>query len=1561
MQQAAELLAPASILGPFGERPESPNTAAVEQARQFESVESVEPVKSVEPIESLRAPGAEPASMAGASKAPDVEPRDIEPGAALVAVPEQTPATPAPAPAPAVKKSGGGGGAPAPEAGAIDVDAPVLLDDGDADADADDQGPPDQIEAEETDVQDAEPDDGAPPGEDDAPADDAGDDDDLSDADDADPDADPDPRPVAEQLAAELPVAPDYAPSGGGGGAAIVDPPEPAPVEVAGDAPAAGLGKLTGKRADVVANALGGMGESVKAAVGQKRAALKAAPPTSKSLTGPKEAAQTPKGDAPLPDKAAPVEAGADVPTPEPQAVPAPSAPPAAERVKTPPIKGGRDGGKLDKADVAKMEAGLDALPTSDPALIIDVGPPPPVQLAGNADPVAAKKSKGQLDAQLAHLKQSGHRDVAANRPNESIPTEIPDTTLTATIPETSSEGGADLSSLQADGTLGKMAAEIEPDTIDTAIGKAQGDLAEKKKAQADEEQQLRLDAKNSVDKLHADAQADQKKQRAEAKKVIGQARAEWKKALDKTHSDAKFKADKELQAGLKAVSKKKADAENEAKNHLKEGDKKAAEARREGEKKAQAHKKNGKKQKKGFWGWLASKAKAFFDGIKKKITQAINWARKKVKQAIEWAKKAAKAAIEKARKWIVDKIKAVGDALKAIGDVVLAAYPELREKFRKAIDEKVAAATQAVNDAAKKLEKGVTAALDGLGKALDKGLALLEKGLHLIVDGVGAVVQGVIDNARKIAEALGTFAGLFVDVASDPLGWIKNLGAAVVSGLKNHFWGAFKTAVKAWFQSKLLEVLGIGGVIIKLLLSDGGLTMEKIGQMTWDALKAMIPAALIGILVTKLVSMIVPAAGAVIAIIEGLQAAWGTVSRIITAIDLFMKFLKAVKSGQAAKPFAEALAAAGVVVLDFVANWLLKKLGPIGRGIGKKFKKKAKGLKRKKGLKGKKGGIKGKGPKPKAQTIKGKPSKKTPPKTAKGKTKRDKTKDQALVKRAARTAAGKAWSLAKRKASKRVMKKSALEQALRAVEGRKGGVRIKADVMTSGKSWTVKATASKKGRTASSTKGRGSVLKSKQGATFYAATDIRPVEKRVEAMVRKTLKKAAKEKSKGKDPSAAIKGKLKSIEGRGQKMLNRKIKGVDLGLTLDSAKTKDGTTVVDAIIQPNYHEWEMVLEGKGLEMIAEAIRAKASKKDWLYNQGLQFLQSLEDKHAKEGVKMDFDYKRYPQGHGEVFKHGGDSQDVRQVIAKFTRGREKLNVVMNAIATPNRRKSGHEDPVAKGYGKDALTHRDRDRAETPNRHNTYPKEETRPHDAIPDTTWKATINKVAKDGSLKIPQGDPVVSGLLSSVGAKIQTLGGESMTSVVTGDGRSKSDIEKVHGDLSAHQRFVIAMGTAGSTISNSGGSASKDDFIGPDWKKVQGRGGEADKKRRIDQALRARIKLVMAQFRSVVLPSVTAQLLRDQELASIQRDPKKARDLERAAAPLRRLLRLPAETTIADLLEHLDREDALAKLPRSQSHVDKFKARMVTASTTPTVKTNKFLSKVSTEVLSDAKKDRR
>ena len=145
---------------------------------------------------------------------------------------------------------------------------------------------------------------------------------------------------------------------------------------------------------------------------------------------------------------------------------------------------------------------------------------------------------------------------------------------------------------------------------------------------------------------------------------------------------------------------------------------------------------------------------------------------------------------------------------------------------------------------------------------------------------------------------------------------------------------------------------------------------------MAWDAIKTAIPPTLVQILIEKLISLLIPAAAAVMLIIETLQAAWGTIQRVLEAFERFFAFLKAVRTGKAGPQFANAIAAAAVAVIDFVANWLLKRLRKPAGKIAKKLKALAKKLGKKLAKLGK-GLFKKRRKKPK---FKGKPKKKAKP-----------------------------------------------------------------------------------------------------------------------------------------------------------------------------------------------------------------------------------------------------------------------------------------------------------------------------------------------------------------------------------------------------------------------------------------------------------------------------------------------------------------------------------------------------------------------------------------------------
>ncbi|HEY5980492.1 MAG TPA: hypothetical protein VIT41_12740 [Microlunatus sp.] len=463
----------------------------------------------------------------------------------------------------------------------------------------------------------------------------------------------------------------------------------------------------------------------------------------------------------------------------------------------------------------------------------------------------------------------------------------------------------------------------------------ASGAMTAARQQHAEQENAQRAQSAGEIGALeqqHAQAQGSEY---TEVRSEATRQREQWRSEQLRLVADARTEARSATAQASSTIAGESARADAEATQAHAQGEQEAAQARAEGEREAARERSEAQSQSSGgFLGWVASKATALFDKIKQGIAAAFERARQAVRTAIERAQQLATAVIERARQAVVAAIQLAGSVLTAIGDRVLAAFPSLRERFRNAIRAAVRRAEAAVNRLAEGLKAGVRAAIGLLGRALTAMLSGLEAGLNAAVSAVATAVRGAISAARSALQALGAFMAVARDVAANPGGWLRNLGAAVMDGIRNHLWVALKGAIQRWFNDKVEQVLGLGRAVWNLL-SRGGVTLAAIGRMAWEGIKQAIPPALVAILIEKLASMIVPAAGAVLAIIQGLQAAWGAVSRILQAIERFIAFLKAVKSGSGGPPFAEAVAAAAVAVIDFVSNFLLARLARGASRIG--------------------------------------------------------------------------------------------------------------------------------------------------------------------------------------------------------------------------------------------------------------------------------------------------------------------------------------------------------------------------------------------------------------------------------------------------------------------------------------------------------------------------------------------------------------------------------------------------------------------------------------------------
>jgi hypothetical protein len=742
---------------------------------------------------------------------------------------------------------------------------------------------------------------------------------------------------------------------GGGGGGAIEGPPPPSPPDVSTAEPAQAMGAMAGLRPAQLKVALGAVSAASTRAVSAERQQLAANPPSIERPSGAPAEHPTPANPEAVASSLPTDKAGHVDPVPQATAVPTPNPVPPPDLAPPPRLPATQLSGQasgdapIGADDAARMISSVDALPTTDPELAVSAGESPELTLAGDADPTLTTYQRSALDQSVGDAQTRGARDVAQNMGEDRVYPVVPAETLKAEIPSGGgagpgpavATGGGEGGGGDVDEETASIVAEAKKgDEIRSSVGEQSAAMDAKKQAHDKDVEAEKSKTQQKVDEEIQNSAELQQKERAEVTQKVAKHRQDWSQAQQDAVDIGNRDADA-AQTGVDLeVSSQQKSSRAEAQKHIDDGNQDIQDARKSAEEKAKAEQTKAKNETSGggFFSWLGSKVKSFFDGIKQAIHAAFDAARKLVKAAIKKAQELATAVIEKARKAIVAAIRKAGDLLIKIGDTVLAAFPEARDKFRKLIVAGVKAAEDAVNELAEGLRKTIVAVLDLLGKALDAYLGLLEKAYLMAVDAVSKVVEGALKFAKAVAQGFAAFAALIKDIAANPGQWLRNLAASVLDGIKNHVVNAFKTAIRQWFDDTVEQVLGIGKTIIKVL-KEGGIPWSKIGAMAWEALKVAIPIVLIELLIEKLVSMVVPAAGAVLVVLQGLQAAWGAIQRIIAAFDLFFTFLKAVKGGSAGPQFAAALAAAAIVVIQFVAFWLLRKLIKPAAKIGARLK----------------------------------------------------------------------------------------------------------------------------------------------------------------------------------------------------------------------------------------------------------------------------------------------------------------------------------------------------------------------------------------------------------------------------------------------------------------------------------------------------------------------------------------------------------------------------------------------------------------------------------------------
>ncbi|MEU9120280.1 DUF4157 domain-containing protein [Streptomyces sp. NPDC048506] len=735
---------------------------------------------------------------------------------------------------------------------------------------------------------------------------------------------------------------------GGGGGGQDTKEKQEEPPDVSGQDPKSALRTAGSLAPDQAQAVLPGVDSAADKKVGQEQQRLAANPPKRERPSGaPQTQSAPPQAEAPETAVSGTLERVGPEDQGEKQRAKgsdkAQGAKPT-DNIPTPTVPPSKDG-TLTADDAKSVEAAADQVPTTDPELRNKtVGPAPKIKLEGESDPQRTDKQAEKLKEKQGKIQDTGRADASKPMGEDKIFPNAPKEELRGKAPSGRTGGGrAGAGAGEAPGGtpkpgVGTVAKQERGGEIKGATAQSQNEMAAKEKEQQQGEQKAKQQKQQEIDNEVSRNAEQQTAERGRAAEQVTSERQNWRDEQDKKIDESDQKTEKEHKDGNDKITKERDDRDKKVEDRKNTDNKDIDGKADQAEKDAKKKKEEKKKGSDSLFGKIVDAVGDFFKDLLDAVTKVFDEARKAINGVIDAFKDFANKAIDAVRDFAIKAINAVADALIAIGDVLLAAFPALRDKFRKAIEGLRDAAIATVNKLADGLKKAVNTLLDALAAGLNALLDVLEAGLKAAIKIFRDAIVGALKFAQAAIEALGKFAALVADIAPDPGGWLKKAGSAAKTGIQEHLWGAIKTAVKQWFDTKVEGILGLGKTVINVLIK-GCMSLKQIGKMAWDAIIASLPMMIAALVIEKVVSMIIPAAGAILTIIQGLMAAWQSVSAILAAFGKFFAFLKAVKAGPAACLFAEAVAAGVVALLELITNLLLARLGRAAKGVGNRLK----------------------------------------------------------------------------------------------------------------------------------------------------------------------------------------------------------------------------------------------------------------------------------------------------------------------------------------------------------------------------------------------------------------------------------------------------------------------------------------------------------------------------------------------------------------------------------------------------------------------------------------------
>lgn len=402
----------------------------------------------------------------------------------------------------------------------------------------------------------------------------------------------------------------------------------------------------------------------------------------------------------------------------------------------------------------SRIKAYLRSLPDSDSGVNTSAGKRPNVDLSGKADPGQNKEHKAKADTKIEKNKADVHKETAKDFGEHDIYPDIETETLSSST-EITGAGPRE------EKPLGER--QLDPD-VEAALNtnlqpRMNDEVAPKNQEFGEAHQEYETDSarekEEGLAKIAEETErvkAEQEGEQATAKNEVESEREKWREENENVKQRYEEQSAEKKKEIDQKIEKEVISAEEKADKKLDEAEKKAENEKRVAEEKARKKKQEAKKKPKSFWGRVKGAVSSVFDKIRSAINAIFEGLRKLVKGIIEAAKKLVKGIIELARRAVVGLIRAFGEALKKFVSIALAAFPELAEKARNAIDKAVNKAVETVNKAAQALKDFADKVLDAIGAALDFILSVYQKIYNAILDALEFIAIGLIEIIEGMA-----------------------------------------------------------------------------------------------------------------------------------------------------------------------------------------------------------------------------------------------------------------------------------------------------------------------------------------------------------------------------------------------------------------------------------------------------------------------------------------------------------------------------------------------------------------------------------------------------------------------------------------------------------------------------------------------------------------------------------------------------------------------------------------------------------------------------------------